>query len=68
MSEELKPCPFCGDDAEIMIKDGSHAKAYDIKCMNDCCYLAYGAYWFFDTKEEAIQAWNKRESQKEDVK
>ena len=60
MSEELKPCPFCGED-EALIETSEkcirlvYAQAYQVHC-NDCCATTE---WSHD-KEKAIEAWNKR--------
>ena len=50
MSEELKPCPFCGGVAEEL---GSCV--HWISCA-DCRAESYT----YDTLEEAIEAWNRR--------
>ncbi len=54
MSEEIKPCPFCGGKAEMIL----HSNWYGyIECCNDEC-LACGPMG--DTEKEAIQNWNQR--------
>ena len=66
---ELKPCPFCGADAEVIESEyGMYETGYAIYCTH--CSLKLGvdgrlseAYeWtpVFDTEAEAINAWNKR--------
>ncbi len=50
MSEKLKPCPFCGSEAELFEAPG----VYFVECSK--CY--YPTSW--DTKEEAITEWNTR--------
>lgn len=66
---KLKPCPFCGGEAEIKIvwhshgMDGSY-KNHLIQCKN--CYARkeisadnfYGREAY--TEQEAIAAWNRR--------
>lgn len=58
MSEELKPCPFCGSKE---VYRGTFALGpnmpwnFNIKCM-DC--FAEGP--ICDTEQEAISAWNRR--------
>lgn len=58
---ELKPCPFCGAEAEHFKEDG-----YDVEAGNtaglkhfvwctECSALVSG-----DTEQEAYEAWNRR--------
>ena len=51
---ELKPCPFCGTEAEIVFENG----AYTVRCWEtiDCGVEIPG---FLD-KEEATEIWNRR--------
>ena len=66
-TNELKPCPFCGGEAELW---SHHYKEEDItlwqvRCKKRCydvkihCY-ASDSFVSFATKEEAIEAWNRR--------
>lgn len=50
---ELKPCPFCGEEAVIYIWNGGECTP---RCKQCRCQIDD----FFDTKEEAIAAWNRR--------
>jgi len=57
MTEELKPCPFCGEDAEIpdYRTSGLRTVEWFIQCQRcpaviECC----------DTEKEAVKAWNAR--------
>lgn len=58
MSEELKPCPFCGGDARII------AKPYEPKvcvgCDDDTCLGFSGLGWLYDSEKEATEDWNRR--------
>lgn len=58
MSEELKPCPFCGGEARII------AKPYEPKvcvgCDDDTCLGFSGLGWLYDSDKEATEAWNRR--------
>ena len=69
MREELKPCPFCGGEAEVA--EGTYTaweEGYSVRCRH--CALTFGASgrlgecyeWScsFKSEEEAIEAWNRR--------
>ena len=53
MATELKPCPFCGGKADILIFEGE--RVY-IECRRHCCEQAI----IYPNKELAIEAWNRR--------
>lgn len=69
--DKLKPCPFCGGEAEL-IRDGCVYGKYDEKldytpiirmdikatCKSRCDVSQTKG--FRKTKEQAISAWNKR--------
>lgn len=50
-NEELKPCPFCGGEAEIVMSGGDRRV--------DCKKCGARSDWY-DTEAEAIAAWNRR--------
>lgn len=56
MTEQLKPCPFCGSEAELRFSEGESGKRYYwIPCKKcSCCQT------IFDTPQEAVSAWNNR--------
>ena len=63
MSEQLKPCPFCGSEAAI-INTGNHfpdAIFYRIVCKSSCTMQGR----LYRTIEESVKAWNMREEQDE---
>jgi Lar family restriction alleviation protein len=63
MSNEIKPCPFCGGDKNtICTTDYNGRDAYAVSCRYPNCHgsiftLGYG---YFSTKDQAIAAWNTR--------
>jgi len=59
--DKLKPCPFCGGEAEVLLDESSdyreHWEWY-VSCINDCPM-------YFKSEEEAIKAWNTRTKESE---
>ena len=53
---ELKPCPFCGGEAEMLTAESMHG-GYLFGIMCDDCRSRGDVY---DTEAEAIAAWNTR--------
>lgn len=53
MNEELKPCPFCGGDAEFDYTEAEDDGMGRCECMS--CGVGY-----FDDRDSAIKQWNKR--------
>lgn len=52
----LKPCPFCGSG--VILSDENETGQFSPTCRNsDCPEYFHG---FYDTREEAIAAWNTR--------
>ena len=64
MTEELKPCPFCGCEPKMLIKGNCHTKkrSITIRC-NGCrvertdAALRYDMDWL---KDVSIENWNAR--------
>lgn len=65
--EELKPCPFCGGEAELRFFNNGPSFSYRVECLN-CTgmvgrrfeeYSTNRTFWF-GIKQEAIDAWNTR--------
>lgn len=53
---KLKPCPFCGGEAETLTAESMHGgNLYGVMCAN-CA----GRSDVYDTEAEAIAAWNSR--------
>lgn len=63
MMNELKNCPFCGGEAELF---ETHEKQFGIihSNTNYLCPISdsesFQGGWTYDTKDEAIKAWNTR--------
>lgn len=51
---ELKPCPFCGSEACVGVE--GMTTYWSVGCRKCFCFFAR----YFNTKEEAIEKWNKR--------
>lgn len=60
---ELKPCPFCGSEVEIVKdKDWLGMEEFRIECPNQECQ------WLVITAEglsEGVKAWNRRAKESE---
>lgn len=58
MSDELKPCPFCGCSDVSMYTNGTDVDDYSyvVECDGCGCTLDTG----FESEERAIEEWNRR--------
>lgn len=57
MITTLKKCPFCGGEASLTEhKFQGLTSTYGIVCLDCCCETRQ----FFETADEAIEAWNRR--------
>ena len=52
-SDQMIACPICKEKA--IVKKG-YENHYYVKCSNNCCITDY-----FDTKEQAVNSWNRNE-------
>lgn len=60
---DLKPCPFCGGDKNVICKtDYGDGDAYAVSCRYMECHGAIFTlgYGYFHTEAEAIKEWNTR--------
>ena len=61
MPIELKPCPFCG-----VVPDGVNSynlsgnTYFFVMCVNGNCEVGPEADYYYETPEEAADAWNTR--------
>ena len=51
---QLRPCPFCGGEAQI---DKAPRGSYQAYCSH-CSTIQMGV--FYNTESEAVAAWNRR--------
>lgn len=57
---DLKPCPFCGGEADFAVKDWDNsADEYKVVCLQ--CGTQQADYSF--NKDFVIEAWNRRVSE-----
>ena len=68
MTEELKPCPFCGGEARLLLNAKRKIYGKDeyrtgvVACCNVC-----EARMFYGSEKLAIDAWNRRTGENNDV-
>ena len=61
--DELKPCPFCGGEAEVEQIPSAVWDKFVAHCKSSKCiafYIGYCDEGIYDTKTKAIEAWNGR--------
>ena len=58
---ELKPCPFCGSEAELIT---DRANMSVVRCSNFSCWISTKTSGF---KETVINKWNTRADQLKEV-
>ena len=61
MAEKLKPCPFCGGEAELVNIGAKLCDPITVACKQCKC----NTQWF-DRECDAIKAWNRRTSNERD--
>lgn len=67
---EFRRCPFCGSEVVVMHETWNrhtdHKQGYSVECYDCGCTIGLMTYhdgtWdaFFETEDEAVDAWNKR--------
>lgn len=55
--DELKPCPFCGGEAEVLYFQD---ETYRAQCACVECDVKPYATRYLRSREAAIEAWNRR--------
>ena len=56
--DELRPCPFCGGEAQVVRKP--YETKFCVGCGDDACLGFSGLGWLYETEEQAAAAWNRR--------
>ena len=56
---DLKPCPFCGGEAQTL-NQAPKGTGYSVGCHDDECRGFIALSWIYATEAEAIAAWNSR--------
>ena len=64
--DRLMPCPFCGEDGEVVIYTKSDGiEKYYVGCTNEKCGCELVRDPFYDL-DKCMEAWNTRRLVKED--
>jgi Lar family restriction alleviation protein len=58
MTEKLKPCPFCGGEAELLSMTYRGGKVFGVFCKTQTDHGHFIDN--YASKQEAIDAWNRR--------
>lgn len=61
---ELKPCPFCGEPNDLLVRptvyDGPEPVTYVVECFSCGGFITPG----FSSAQATIEYWNKRKKKK----
>lgn len=61
MASELKPCPFCGGKARVLVEENYYDRPgeyyHNIYC------IGCGAQMFVASRSEAVSKWNRRQNE-----
>lgn len=61
MNNVLKPCPFCGGEADVIEHIFEIDSTYGLQCKK--CKAK--TYQFYESEEKAIESWNRRTGEDE---
>lgn len=56
---ELKPCPFCGGESEVVELESVYLYGFVARCANEDCIIVAETD-MCPTEAEAVEAWNTR--------
>ena len=60
-NDAIKPCPFCGGDADIDEFEGKLLETvFAASCNNDDCPIGHKDHGSWPTKTDALNSWNTR--------
>ena len=64
MADTLKPCPFCGGEAELIDThdNWNNTTIFRVNCPNTDCHISCYTGWCY-TKKETIEQWNTRKGE-----
>ena len=63
MTEDLKPCPFCGSD-KVRVNSFWHDDYYHVICWNCRASTCFSYDKGEDGIKEVVEAWNRRVTQR----
>ena len=60
--ERLKPCPFCGGEAEVITTKTRQGQTSSVRCSKCSCKVTIlkPAFYDGDVEKDTVQAWNTR--------
>lgn len=56
---DLKPCPFCGEEAEVEETIFGDVAVFSVGCLTEDCF-GYQSFVTFPLMKAAVEAWNTR--------
>jgi len=60
---QLKPCPFCGERADMVEAGDNACCGFFVRCNSEHCVMCLGGL-LYSSPDDAAENWNKRISEK----